>query len=280
MWLFAFAAPTIVHSQISGPAMASLYRVALTKAHLDQIPHDERIFYLMSSQLANDLNALAKLLIFASNGVGGDEIQRHVATTQAMLFVKVMAGRLQEGKVMLNKAFAAKRLWKKYKNDLSQDARTNYEAINEYFGRANLIEKIRNKFAFHSDVKVVQDTYEKAPSNAPFVDYLAVRYVGHSLYYGAEALTLNAMLKATGEHDSRVGLLKLIHEPAQVATWFDNFIRNFNVLMLSRYVGLSQDDLEARKVNITDGPVIDVVTLPFFCVPSEALLRTLGLPLG
>jgi hypothetical protein len=42
--------------------MTTLYQIELTKTHLDQIPRNERIFCLMASQLANDLNVLAKLL--------------------------------------------------------------------------------------------------------------------------------------------------------------------------------------------------------------------------
>jgi superfamily I DNA/RNA helicase len=257
--------------------MATLYRIELKKAHLDQIPHDERIFYFMASQLANDLNVIAKLLIFAANGVmkSREQVQRHVATTQALLFVKMMAGRLHEGKRLLSTAFFNKGLWKKYKDDLPPDARTNLEKINSYFGKENMIEKIRNKFAFHSDLDVIEDMYANAPKDAPFIDYHTTRYNGHSLYYGAEALALNAMLKVAGEPDSRAALLRLTQEPGRIAALFTDFIQSFTGLMLTRFIGLRQEDLEALKVDIADGPVIDDVTLPHFCVPSDMLLGQL-----
>jgi hypothetical protein len=37
------------------------------RAQLDKIPNDERVFYFMAGQLANDVNALQKLLLFAIN---------------------------------------------------------------------------------------------------------------------------------------------------------------------------------------------------------------------
>jgi hypothetical protein len=260
-----------------GADMATLYRIELTKAHLDQIPHDERIFYLMASQLANDLNIIAKLLIFASNGVmkSSDPIQHHLATTQALLFIKMMAGRLHEGKRLLSKAFFNKGLWKKYKDDLPLGARAIFEEVNSYFGKENLIEKIRNKFAFHSDLDVIEGMYANAPKDALFIDYHSAQYKSHSLYYGAEALTLNAMLKVVGEPDSRAALLTLTQEPGRIAALFTDFVQSFTALMLTRFIGLKQDDLEGRKLDVADGPVIDDVTLPHFCVPSEVLLGQL-----
>ena len=121
--------------------MPTLYRIDLTKAHLDRIPHDERVFYLMASQLSNDLNVLAKLLWFASNHPADDDVRTRVGTVQELLIIKMMAGRLHEGRVLLNKAFSAKRLWGKYKNDLSPKGRESFEQINRYFGRPNIVEK-------------------------------------------------------------------------------------------------------------------------------------------
>jgi hypothetical protein len=257
--------------------MATIYRVELTRAHLDKIPHDERIFYLMASQLANDLNVITKLLIFAANGVikSSDQVQHHVATTQVLFFVKMMAGRLHEGKRLLGSAFFSKGLWTKYKDDLPPDARANLEEINRYFGKENMIDKIRNKFAFHSDLDVIEEMFANAPENAPFIDYHAFRYKGDSLYYGAEALTMNAMLKIIGETDPRAAVQRLTREPGRIAALFIDFIQSFGALMLTRFIGLTQEHLEARKVNVGDGPVIDDVTLPHFCVPSEVFLREL-----
>jgi hypothetical protein len=115
--------------------------------------------------------------------------------------IKMMAGRLHEGKVLFNKAFSAKRLWHKYKDDLDPNAVACFEKINRYFGRANVIEKIRNKFAFHFDVASVATMYERLPPEATFVDYLASQYAEHNLFFGAEVLTLNAMIEMTGEPD-------------------------------------------------------------------------------
>jgi hypothetical protein len=47
--------------------MSQVFHIPLTKAHLDQIPHDERVFYLVAGQLSNDINILTKLLWFAFN---------------------------------------------------------------------------------------------------------------------------------------------------------------------------------------------------------------------
>ena len=41
-------------------SMTQLHALILTKAQLDQIPEDERLFYFMAGQLHNDLNILSK----------------------------------------------------------------------------------------------------------------------------------------------------------------------------------------------------------------------------
>lgn len=248
--------------------MTTLYRVQVTKAHLDRIPHDERVFYLMASQLSNDLNVLAKLLFFAANHAS-DEVRSNVAIVQETLIIKMMAGRLHEGRTLLNKAFSAKGLWEKYKDDLLPEGRDAFEQINRYFGRPNIIEKIRNKFAFHLDVPVIDAAYERIPGDAPFVDYVAAEHAGHSLYYGGEWLTLNAMIEATGESDWRAALTKIWGETTRVSLWFCFFIQSFIGMIFAKHLGMKMEDLQAGAINVADDPPIDSVPLPFFCPPPQ-----------
>jgi hypothetical protein len=252
--------------------MAKLYRLEVSKAHLDRMPEDECIFYLMASQLSNDLNILGKLLIFAWNGGRGDDaVRRHVAIAQQLLLIKMLAGRLHEGRALMNKAFS-KRLWNKYKDHLTPNGRTSYVEITRSGG---LLEKIRNKFAFHFDVPVVKDAYAKIPSDATFVDYLAGEQAGHSLHFGGEMLSLAAMIAITGEANGRLALRKIFDETARMATLFSFFIQSFVGVMLSRHLGVTAKELHERRIEVDDDPPIDEVNLPFFSPPSRAVLEAL-----
>jgi hypothetical protein len=98
---------------LEGASMTQLYALTLTKEQLDQIPDDERLFYFMAGQLHNDINILSKLLIAASNEmklVFDQEPKRSGASAQALLLLKLTAGRLYEGHKTIRNTFPAKGL--------------------------------------------------------------------------------------------------------------------------------------------------------------------------
>jgi len=59
-------------------AVIKVYPITDSKAQLDAVPEDERIFYLMAGQLTNDLNWLSNLLMFSINPVDGSPVRAHV----------------------------------------------------------------------------------------------------------------------------------------------------------------------------------------------------------
>jgi hypothetical protein len=69
--------------------MSQVFRISLTKADLDKIPHDERVFYLMVGQLSNDINILTKILWFAfSQHMKTEGVVKDASLSQALLTVK------------------------------------------------------------------------------------------------------------------------------------------------------------------------------------------------
>jgi hypothetical protein len=49
--------------------MTQLFALNFTKAQLDTIPAEERLFYFLAGQLENDINILTKLLTIGINEV-------------------------------------------------------------------------------------------------------------------------------------------------------------------------------------------------------------------
>jgi hypothetical protein len=91
--------------------MTQLSALMLTKAQLDQIPADERLFYFLAGQLHNDINILTNLLIAASNElkiVDKEPPKRSGAVAQVLLLLKLTAGRLYEGHKMIKETFSAR----------------------------------------------------------------------------------------------------------------------------------------------------------------------------
>ena len=71
--------------------MPDVYKATLTKADLDKIPFDERAFYLMAGQLANDINIFGKLTIFSSNKPESNPLSQLASLTQTFLLIKLRA---------------------------------------------------------------------------------------------------------------------------------------------------------------------------------------------
>ena len=126
--------------------MARLIALKLTKAQLDAIPKEDRLFYFMAGQVMNDVNILSTLLLAAHNEVklAGDEAaKRSAAMAQLMLLLKLTAGRLYEAHKLINHGFSAKWFLTKYKDELSDGTIGRLKDVNAYFGKKSVIARIR-----------------------------------------------------------------------------------------------------------------------------------------
>ena len=156
--------------------MTRLIALTLTKAQLDQIPADERLFYFMAGQLHNDINILEKLLVAATNElelVGSEPAKRRAALAQAVLILKLTAGRLYEGHKMINETFSAKGFLKRYKAEMSSAQLAILDTLNKYYGGKSAIQRIRRKFAFHLDAASIAAAYANTPAEFTSVEYLS-----------------------------------------------------------------------------------------------------------
>jgi hypothetical protein len=253
--------------------MSQVFRIPLTKAHLDQIPHDERVFYLMAGQLSNDVNILTKLVWFAFNQhMTTDGVVKEAALSQTLLLIKLLAGKLYEGHSLIAKSFSGKKLYQKYKDYLNADGLDGLQRINRYFGNPdNVVKKIRHWFAFHFEEKEIDAIYDTFPPNGELPEYWGTEYAGYNLFFGAESITLRAMMNITGEADLTKALLKIFGETTEASIWFGKFVQNYTSLMLSIFVGMTQQDVDLRapRITLANEPKIDQVPLPYFCLPPE-----------
>jgi hypothetical protein len=259
--------------------MTQLAALKLTKAQLDQIPDDERLFYFMAGQLHNDINILSKLQIAASNElklVYGEPPKRSAATAQVLLLLKLTAGRLYEGHKMISGTFSAKGFLRTYKSEMSSTALDSLYKLNNYFGDRSIIQRIRTKFAFHSDAGSIALAYSKAPTDFDSVEYLS-NYTGHKLFHTSETLSLLAMIGDGGENWQQI-LDQIVGEIMDVCFMVEIFIMGFFEIIFKKHLGLTMEHLEA--VTITDDPSIDDMRLPFLaCRPVDTALNSFVLVL-
>jgi hypothetical protein len=253
-------------------AMTQLAALTLTKAQLDQIPADERLFYFMAGQLHNDINILTKLLTAAINEVklvGKEPPKRSAAIAQVLLLLKLTAGRLYEGHKMISETFSAKGFLKKYKAEMSSDTFVSLDTLNKYFGGKSAIQRIRTKFAFHLDAESIAATYANAPPEFTSVEYLSERYAGHNLFHTSETLSLIALV-GDGLENWQDTIDQIVGDITVTCGTVRTFLMGFIGIVFDKHLGLTMEHLEAASITITDDPSIDDVRLPFFCLPPRS----------
>jgi hypothetical protein len=246
-------------------------KLTLTKAQLDQIPPDERLFYFMAGQLHNDINILTNLLIAAINElklVDKEPPKHSAAIAQVLLLLKLIAGRLYEGHKMIDETFSAKGFLKRYKAEMSSSTFESLIAMNRYFGSKSAIQRIRTKFAFHLDAKSITSAYANVPPDFTSVEYLSERYPGHNLFHTSKTLSLIAIV-GDGLENWQDTIDQIVGEIITTCVTVGTFLIGFVEIIFKKHLGLTMEHLEAATISITDDPSIDDVRLPFFSLPPR-----------
>jgi hypothetical protein len=137
--------------------------------------------------------------------------------------------------------------------------------LNKYFGSKNLIQRIRTKFAFHSDTESVALAYSSLPSVFKSVEYLS-EYVGHTLFHTSETLGFIA-IAGDRKDNWQEALDQIIQEITEIFFIFEIFITGFFNIIYKRHLGVSPEHLKA--ISIKDDPSVDDMRMPFFCLPPR-----------
>jgi hypothetical protein len=245
-----------------------VYQITFSKAQLDAVPEDERIFYLMAGQLANDLNWLSNLMMFSINPVDGPPVRAHVNRSLTMFLMRLLAGRLHEGwRMTRGKQF--RDIYRKYEKELVIDTEQNLRALRAYFGKADCtVEKMRNKMGFHSDVDLFKKGYKLFPPDEIFTNYLAAAQ-GHCYYGAADIVNIVSMTQLLPKADWRTAYVQIRDEILSVSKQLTDVILEIMNVFIARYIRATLSNLEKDKVVIENAPNADEVIIPFFSHPPR-----------
>lgn len=239
--------------------------------HLDQsklllIPENERTLYFSLGHAANEVNALAKLLYWASNGLARNEAEQRGCEALELLFIQLLAGKLHESWILLDRKYFGAKLSKKYYNKLDNPTKEFLKKLKKYLGPEKACDKIRNQFAFHYSPDELAATLEA--TTGELHAYLQRDAAPNNLFAFSETLLTQALLaslKSIGDYDS---LEKLVDELFDVGVWF---IQVADALMFA--IG---DDcgIELRlknpvEVQFEELPEFNSVAIPWFSNTSE-----------
>lgn len=246
--------------------------------HLDQsrlllLPEDDRTLYFSLGHAANEVNMLAKLLYWSSNGLARNEAEQRGCEALELLFIQLLAGKLHESWVLLDHKYFGTKLSKKYDSKLDNEANESFQKLKRYFGSENACNKIRNQFAFHYCPDELTATLTTTTDELHA--YLQRDAAPNNLFAFSEILLTQALLELLKSIDDFDSIDKLVVELFDVGVWF---MRVADALMFAIGDG-SGIELRLKdpvEVNFEELPTFDSMAISWFSDTSKTVKTQSG----
>lgn len=235
-------------------------KIRITKSNLLSMCENERVFFIQSGDLLNDLNVFNKLLFFCMNRQTADKgAMKTAKDVQTMCLIRILAGKLHEGWVLIKKRYYGGSLSRKYDQFLGQSAKAAVDEIKKYFSHTNLISLIRRDFAFHyPPQKIIEEFVKKIPNSQKFEIFVSKAY-GNCLFPLSNVCVINGILQLTNASDMDEAWKKLHEDCKKVINWFIDFLNDYHLVCAEEYLGL-----KACGEEEIPAPSIKNVSLPYF----------------
>ena len=236
-----------------------VYKGILTKEDFCKLPKSERVFFIQSCNILNDINILQKIVVVSNNTKPTTEVETKAQNSQSLFFLISLTGKLYEAWELLRKNFFGAKLSKEYETLLSTLGQDSLKDLKRYFGKENLIKKVRNEIAFHYGSEEIIQQINELPPDEEFKLYLT-NAQGTSFYYLAHFLHLKKILEYTKKSDDFEALDQYFNEVLKVAQLFLDFL-DACLIAISK-----QNNIEWKleEIDIPEPLSIDEVHLPYF----------------
>jgi hypothetical protein len=234
-------------------------KIKLNSDKLLLLDENERVFFVIASVLANEIAILHKLIIYSSTEQK-HEVLIKAHNTQLMFIIKLLAGLLFEGWLVLQKDYFGAKLSKEYDELLTDIGKESIQKIKRYFSRDNYIDLIRNKFAFHYDSVEIKNDMHKLLRGEELELYLAEDHA-NCLNFMAHVITNNALLRRIDEKDPWNSIDIIFKDVLSIARYFLDFIGDIFFVFFRKH-----KELESimEEIDIPIPPGIDSISLPYF----------------
>lgn len=249
--------------------MPKLYRFEITKAALEALPLRERAILLGGGKILNELNIGTKHLMFCSNAVRASKPgpDRSAAFATLSFFLRVLAGHVFEANNYLRNVARVNELQKSKSRHLNVEFYKNVQILNGYFGRQNVIREMRNKFSFHTDPDLMQKSFHALPTGFAYEVLLGQQRAGDNIFYGSEATIIDGVQHLTPGVTWDEAINSIFKDTTHIAFVMAKIFQSLIGSILEDYLNLTVDDSEV--VDGTDGPSLESVVVPFFCLRPD-----------
>ncbi len=241
-----------------------LYVLPIPKDKLGRVRRAERAFYIHAGHLRNELMMTLKILKASINRPPENKILTDLQVAQTFYLSRMLAGKIREGWDLIEKAYLDTELRSTIEGYLSDEARVAFAEVETYFSRKkNVINTVRNRFAFHYDPSLIEKQLEIVDAS----DQLCV-YIGEkeaNIFYQMSEITASkAMLDAIQRDDFAAANRRLMSDVTVMSRHLIKFCDGCLLRMTDVYFGTDRTSLDPKEIEIEDVPSRHDIILPFF----------------
>ena len=242
-----------------------LTKLKISKNELLSMPKKELELFIQLTNFYNDVNILQKLMVISGNSrekASQNEIIGRSLSSQGLFFMRIQAGKLYEGWNMLGIHFFNNEIFsKEYNKKGSSQSKKNLSKLKKYFGKNNLIENIRNNYAFHYSEKssnnMIQQIVE-ANNLEIFEMYYSKEYA-NCFYSIAHDLLNSSILKEIDSCDQAKAMNDFFQQIMDTTKRFLDFTQDCIRVISEKYL-----QLNCEEVQIPEPQNLNDIRLPFF----------------
>lgn len=179
------------------------------------------------------------------------------------MLARPLVGKLNEAWDVVQRGYFRTKLSITYTNLLESSATESLNYLKAYFGRKNLVNEVRNDFAFHYSLEHAKTSIPDDSSSDDLAAYLHETN-GNSLYYFAEYLMSKALIDAISPADPEAALGKLLDEMSAVIGHLNEFVQGLLFVVLDKYIGAEVVRQSVQTVELGAAPQSADIRIPFF----------------
>lgn len=245
-------------------------RITLPLGELVKLQPAERNLFFLVGHVNNEISSLAKVFgwcLAGSNPPGTPQIEANAANAQAMIYARLLAGKLLEAWGALERSWFASKIGVEITKQLHPEAIMALQELKRYFGAKNLIFAVRNSFAFHYNADVLGEHWERA-AQEPFFELVIGINRGNSFDQASELVANTAVFQTVTPGDAHGGMAAFLHEVDIVSGHFRSFCEGVTRAILERLSGVNLDQQGALS-DIAPKRKYSDISIPVFCRPEE-----------
>lgn len=256
--------------------MLDILRIPITKSDLLKMPVAERSLFLLLGHASNQVNALWKMVIIATNPTNRDPVEERVSGAQTQILVRLLIGVMREALKLVEKRFLGSPVGKQFVPLLDAQAGQALDRLKQRFKGPDMLVVIRDNFSFHHPtMDDMEAAFQQALRNQDdeaenWCIYMTPALL-NAFFFVSDFVLVHGMANALKEDDVNEAHKKLLGELAPLANDLSEFTFGFAAAIFKKHFGGELTATIVAKIN--DAPNIDDLRLPFF-VETPTLRNT------